>query len=152
MPRQSTLHDGVTRSYILHAMLRDLVDPPYKLELDELASRLQTDMTMLEIIRSTRYLSPRNPTPRLEAASLSLVWEYAKDPEQHGRFQHMLRVSPRVFQMGTICAPVNIRNFFLLGGGWARAGGLVFFLRIAAIGLLLCGASTHSVIKKVEVE
>ena len=55
---QSTLHDGVTRSYILHAMLQDLVDPPYKLKLHELAYRLQTDMTMLETIRSTRYLNP----------------------------------------------------------------------------------------------
>ena len=99
MPRHPTLHDEVTLSYILHSMLRYLADPPYELELDELAVRLQSDTQFLQAIRSTRYLNPRNPVPRLEAASLSLVWEYAKDPAQHGRFQHMLRVSPRVFQV-----------------------------------------------------
>ena len=50
MPRRYTLRDGVTCSYILHAMLRDLVDPPYNLDLKELAVRLHTNMHMLKTI------------------------------------------------------------------------------------------------------
>ena len=99
MPQRLTLHDEVSRSYILHAMIRNLIDPPYKLELEELAARLEIDMNMLQTIRSTRYLNPREPVPKLDKPSLSLVWEYAKDPAQHGRFLHMLRVSPHVFQV-----------------------------------------------------
>ena len=99
MPQRKTLHDEVIRSYILHAMLRDLADPPYELDLNELAARLQIDMEMLRAIRSTRYLNPRSIVPKVDTPSLSIVWEYAKDPAQHGRFQHMLRVSPRVFQV-----------------------------------------------------
>ncbi|EJF59388.1 hypothetical protein DICSQDRAFT_65172 [Dichomitus squalens LYAD-421 SS1] len=99
MSGRSTLHDEVARSYILHAMLRDLADPPYELELEELAARLQTHMHVLESIRSTRYLNARGPVPKLDTPSLSLVWEYAKDPAQHGRFLHMLRVSPHVFEV-----------------------------------------------------
>ncbi len=37
-PCLATPHEIVTQSYILHTMLRDLVDPPYKLGMDELAA------------------------------------------------------------------------------------------------------------------
>ncbi len=84
---------------MLHAMLRDLADPPYELGMDELAARLHLDLHMLQTIRTTRYLNPRDPVPKLDTPSLSLVWEYAKDPTQHARFRHMLRVSPHVFDV-----------------------------------------------------
>ena len=48
---------------------------------------------------ATRYLSPHTPVSKLDQSSLSLVWEYAKDANQHERFQHMLRVSPYVFEV-----------------------------------------------------
>ncbi len=99
MPSSVNVHRDATRSYLLHALLRDLVDPPYELPVAEAASQSQGDLQILEAIQSSRYLNPRDPVPRLESASLNLVWEYMKNPSQHKRFQHMLRVSPLVFRV-----------------------------------------------------
>ena len=99
MSPSTTLHDDVVRSYLLHATLRDLLDPPYAQGAAEMTARLQTDLDILRLIRSTRYLNPRTHVPRNAEASLDLVWKYMEDPSQHDRFQHMLRVSPYVFQV-----------------------------------------------------
>lgn len=95
----ANVHDDVSRSYMLHALLRDLVLPAHELELPELAARLQSDLAVLDAIHSTRYLNPRERVPRSEDTTLHLAWQYAEDPAHHARFQHMLRVSPYTFQV-----------------------------------------------------
>ncbi|KAJ7717647.1 hypothetical protein B0H16DRAFT_1475969 [Mycena metata] len=55
-------------------------------------AQLRLDLAILEAIKSTRYLQGRTPVPK--SGNLHLAWEYAANPEDHGRFQGMLRVSP----------------------------------------------------------
>ncbi|RDX46161.1 hypothetical protein OH76DRAFT_1332707, partial [Lentinus brumalis] len=98
MPPRS-LHQEITQTYLLHTLIRDALESPHEIPVDEAAARLQCDLDMLEAIRSSRYLNARTPVPRQESASLNLVWEYEKDPAQHKRFEHMLRVSPYVFRV-----------------------------------------------------
>ncbi len=99
MSPSTTLHDNVFCSYLLHATLRDLIDPPHEHSAAEMATRLQGDLDIFYLIRSTRYLNPRTHIPQNATASLDLVWKYIEDPSQHDHFQHMLRVSPYVFQV-----------------------------------------------------
>lgn len=89
----ASVNDNVSGSYILHALLRDLVLPAHELELPELAARLQSDLTVLNAIHSTQYLNSRERVPRSEDPTLHLAWQYAEDPAYHARFQHMLCVS-----------------------------------------------------------
>ena len=99
MSPSPTLHDEVIHSYLIHTTIRGLIDPLYELGAAEIAARIQTDLDIIRLIRSTRYLNPRTHVPRNNPSSLDLVWEYMADPAQHERFQHMLRVSPFVFQV-----------------------------------------------------
>lgn len=90
---RKTYHSQVTRSYLLHMVLRDIIQPP---EDEDLTSQIQLDLTVLEGIRQTRYLRPRPMVKK--SGNLHLVWEYSQNVEDHGRFTNMLRVSPHVFE------------------------------------------------------
>lgn len=57
--------------------------------------QLSVDICMLETIRSTRYLNPRPFV--FKCGQLHLLAEYAAQPEHHGRFIEMVRVSPAMF-------------------------------------------------------
>lgn len=95
MPRES-LQSSLLRSYGLHIMIREA----FNLGDDDLESQYQTlllDLLLLQTITSTRYFNLRSPVPR--SGNLHLAWEYARNPQFHGRFQHMLRVSPFVFNV-----------------------------------------------------
>ncbi len=89
------IHNQVFRSYFLHMVIRNTARPPDELNIDELIAQLQSDLAAYLLIKNTRYLNPR---PFVEkSGSLHLAWTYAQNPADHGRFQHMLRVSPYVF-------------------------------------------------------
>jgi hypothetical protein len=89
MPREN-IHSKIIRTYLLHMLLRDAINPPDNLE--EMVNQLVTDKAILEGIRNTRYFQHRTHVPKQD--NLSLAWEYAQSPADHQRFINMLRVSP----------------------------------------------------------
>ncbi|KAJ6477805.1 hypothetical protein DFH09DRAFT_951944 [Mycena vulgaris] len=105
---RETVHSQVTSSYLKHMFLRDLLAPSFDDDEDEdedgddaeaellaKTAQLKLDMAILAAIKSTRYLRGRPAVSK--SGNLSLAWVYAGNPEDHGRFQGMLRVSPMVF-------------------------------------------------------
>lgn len=96
MPRE-TLRNALFDSYTRHIMLREASLSGDRYAADSQCERLQLDLLLFEHIRTTRYINPRLPIPK--CGNLHLAFEYAKDPAYHSRFQHMLRISPFVFQV-----------------------------------------------------
>lgn len=95
------LHEKVLRSYILHMTIRDSARPQHELNVDDLLAKLLRDIKTYNTIRTTRYLNPRERVAK--AGSLHLAWVFAQNPFDHGRFLHMLRVSPQVFYVILRC-------------------------------------------------
>jgi hypothetical protein len=77
----------------MHMVLWDIILPPLD---EDLADQIQFDLTILEGIRTTRYLRPC--TSVAKSGNLHLAWKYAQNKEDHGHFINMLRVSPQVFE------------------------------------------------------
>ncbi|KAJ7349727.1 hypothetical protein DFH08DRAFT_863010 [Mycena albidolilacea] len=94
MPRQN-YHSRVLRSYMTHMTIRDIITPPEDLDFTSLIDKLSVDIQTLHAIRTTRYLGDRGHVAK--AGNLHLAWVYAGNPNDHGRFTNMLRVSPYVF-------------------------------------------------------
>ena len=94
MPRRN-YHDRVTRAYLIHMALRNIISPTADLE--EAVQQLEADTQTLEAIKKTRYLQGRPRVPK--SGNLHLAWDYAQTPEDHHRFQNMLRLSPGCFQV-----------------------------------------------------
>lgn len=78
-------------------VLRDLIVPPEDQDFAYLVERLAVDIETLRAIRDTRYLNPRGQVAK--AGNIHLAWVYAGNPDDHGRFTNMLRVSPYVFSV-----------------------------------------------------
>ncbi|KAF7377320.1 DDE Tnp4 domain-containing protein [Mycena sanguinolenta] len=78
-------------------VMRDLIMPPETQDFATLVDKLSVDIQTLAAIRKTRYLRPR--THVAKAGNLHLAWVYAGNPNDHGRFVNMLRVSPYVFEV-----------------------------------------------------
>jgi hypothetical protein len=76
-------------------VMRDLIIPPESLDFVVLMEKLSMDLDILKTIRTTRYL--RNRGHVAKAGNMHLAWVYAGNPDDHGRFTNMLRVSPLVF-------------------------------------------------------
>lgn len=94
MPRPN-YHSKVTRAYLIHMVLRDLISPTENV--DDAVQQLETDLKTLQAIKTTRYLRARNPVPKL--GNLNLAWDYSQSPDDHHRFVNMLRISPSVFEV-----------------------------------------------------
>jgi hypothetical protein len=78
-----------------HMTIRDIITPPEDLDFTSLIDKLSVDIQTLHAIRTTRYLGDRGHVAK--AGNLHLAWVYAGNPNDHGRFTNMLRVSPYVF-------------------------------------------------------
>lgn len=76
--------------------IRDLIHPPSDLTVFDQVARVRLDLQILGAIRNTRYLRGRTTVPK--SGNLHLAWEFAQNPEDHGHFINMLRVSPFVFE------------------------------------------------------
>ena len=76
-------------------VLRDLISPGE--DVDDAAKQLESDLKILQGIKTTQYL--RGRTRVIKSGQLHLAWDYAQNPEDHQRFINMLRVSPGVFQV-----------------------------------------------------
>ncbi|KAJ3747950.1 hypothetical protein DFH05DRAFT_1549357 [Lentinula detonsa] len=63
--------------------------------MEEHLQQLALDVEMLNIIQTTRYLHPRPFVTK--CGQLSLLMDYAANPELHGRFIDMVRISPAMF-------------------------------------------------------
>ncbi|KAJ3741830.1 hypothetical protein DFH05DRAFT_1461918 [Lentinula detonsa] len=63
--------------------------------MEEHLQQLALDVEMLNIIQTTRYLHPRPFVTK--CGQLSLLMDYAANPELHGRFIDMIRISPAMF-------------------------------------------------------
>ncbi|KAF8193598.1 hypothetical protein K438DRAFT_1934812 [Mycena galopus ATCC 62051] len=94
MPRTSQ-HSSITRTYLTHMVMCDLIVPPESLDFATMVDKLAGDIQTLKAIRETRYLRPRDHVAK--TGNLHLTWVYAENPNDHDRFTNMLRVSPYVF-------------------------------------------------------
>jgi len=96
MPRQN-VHDRVTKSFLGHLAIQEILNPSHELPLNDVLLQLQANIATFRKIKNTRYLQDRTSIPK--AGNIHLAWEYAKDPAQHHLFIQMLRVSPLVFRV-----------------------------------------------------
>ena len=94
MPSPS-LHEQYIAAYILHIIIRAIIQPPQTLE--DLVQELNVDISCISAIHQTRYLQSWSSVAK--SGSLHLAWEYAQNPSDHRRFVNMLRVPPTVFQV-----------------------------------------------------
>lgn len=94
MPREN-YHERLRKSYIKFMAVRDLINPPGD-DVYLIAEQVKHDLAILDAIKTTQYLRGRPDVQK--AGNLHLAWEYAQNPEDHGRFINMLRVSPFVFE------------------------------------------------------
>ena len=72
---RKTYHEQVLRNYLMHMVLRDIILPPLD---EDLADQIQLDLTILEGIRTTRYLRPRTSVAKSGNLHLSQLQGYRK--------------------------------------------------------------------------
>lgn len=91
---QTIYHSQVSRAYLLHMLLRNMLSPDANY--NTLLKQLKIDLEILNAIKNTHYLHGHPCVPKCE--NLSLAWEYAQSPTDHDHFINMLHVSPQVFE------------------------------------------------------
>jgi len=96
MPRRN-YHACVRRTYLIHMLLRSMLDAPDDIDAEALTAQLIQDLQILNKITNTRYLRARNRLPK--AGNLHLAFTYAQNPSDYIRFTNMLRISPHVFHV-----------------------------------------------------
>jgi hypothetical protein len=74
MPRE-TYHSHVLRSYMMHMVMRDLINPSDPVDFSSTLDKLTVDIQTLSAIRNTRY--PRTRGHVAKAGNLHLAWVYA---------------------------------------------------------------------------
>ncbi|KLO13912.1 hypothetical protein SCHPADRAFT_827310 [Schizopora paradoxa] len=92
-----SVRERLLRSYMIYTALRDLANPPYEQDPDEVSRQLIADIETFRTLRSTRYLAPRIPVQK--CGNILVAFEYAQDEAMHPRFCRMLRCQPRSFQI-----------------------------------------------------
>ena len=88
-------HDKVSKAYLIHMALRNIISPTTDLE--EAVQQLGADTQTLKAIKKTHYLQGQPHVPKL--GNLHLAQDYAQTPEDHHHFQNMLWLSPGCFQV-----------------------------------------------------
>lgn len=89
------IHSAVTRTYLHIWSCATSLYLPKTQDFATLVDKLSVDIQTVAAIRKQRYLRPRGHVEK--AGNIHLAWVYAGNPEDHGRFTNMLRVSPYVF-------------------------------------------------------
>ncbi|KAF7310261.1 DDE Tnp4 domain-containing protein [Mycena indigotica] len=93
-----TAHERVTASYMTWMSVRDVALLNEEQDIDFLVQKLSADVETLKLIRTTRYLGPREHVAK--AGNLHLAWIYKDgNVNDQKRFENMLRISPYCFDV-----------------------------------------------------